>query len=213
MSSNFDRMFSENRGRMLTEQLISRGINDERVLDAMGRIPREKFVPRNEIARSYYDCPLPIGNGQTISQPYIVAYMTELLELGRSERILEIGTGSGYQTAVLAEISNEVFTIELIPKLADKAKELLVKRSGYKNIRFKTGKGVDGWNEYAPYKKIIFTAAPEEFPESIFSQLDEGGIIVAPVGGSFQKIIKYVKRDGIILQTELIAVSFVPFIV
>ena len=212
MSENFNDIFSEQRRRMLSEQLTSRGIEDKRVLEVMGKVPREEFVAPGERARSYFDGPLPIGNGQTISQPYIVAYMTEMLELTGSENILELGTGSGYQTAVLAEIAEEISTIELIPDLADRSEELLTKKLGYTNIRFKTGNGAEGWSEYAPYKRIIVTAAPEEFPESLFDQLEEGGMIIAPVGGYFQNLIKYEKINGEIIKTGLIAVSFVPLI-
>lgn len=192
---------------------MSRGVCDERVLAAMGKVEREKFIPVNEAARSYNDCPLPIGCGQTISQPYIVAYMTELLELSESEKVLELGTGSGYQTAVLAELASQVFTVELIPELADRSRELLIGELGYSNISLKTGNGAAGWGEHAPFTRIIVTAAPENFPESLFLQLEEGGIIIAPVGSYFQNIIKYKKEGGRIVKTALIAVSFVPLIV
>ncbi|MEN8222360.1 MAG: protein-L-isoaspartate(D-aspartate) O-methyltransferase [Acidobacteriota bacterium] len=213
MSDSFGDVFSNQRNKMVTGQLVSRGVSDERVLAAMGKVEREKFVPVSEAVRSYNDGPLPIGRGQTISQPYIVAYMTELLELSENEKILEVGTGSGYQTAVLAEIVEEVFSVELIPELAEKARELLIGELGYTNIRLKTGNGAAGWSEHAPYSRIIVTAAPESFPESLLGQLDEGGIIIAPVGSYFQNIIKYEKKDGEIIETVLIAVSFVPLIV
>lgn len=213
MGRNFSGIFSEERREMLSEQLISRGIEDKRVLEVMGKVPREEFVAPGERVRSYCDGPLPIGNGQTISQPYIVAYMTEMLELTGSENILELGTGSGYQTAVLAEIVKEVSTIELIPELAGRSEELLTKKLGYTNIRFKIGNGAEGWNEYAPFKRIIVTAAPEVFPELLFDQLEEGGMIIAPVGGFSQNLMKYKKINGEILRTGLIAVSFVPLIV
>ena len=213
MSENFSEVFSAQRGKMIEEQLVSRGIKDKRVLEVMGKVPREEFVIRSERVRSYFDGPLPIGNGQTISQPYIVAYMTEMLELTGSENILELGTGSGYQTAVLAEITDQVSTIELLPELAFRSKKLLTKKLGYTNVRFKTGNGAEGWSEHAPFNRMIVTAAPEKFPESLFDQLDEDGIIITPVGGYFQNIKKYEKRDGEILQTDLIAVSFVPLLV
>jgi len=212
MSGNFSEIFAEQRRKMISEQLISRGIEDRLVLEVMGKVPREEFVAPGEQVRSYFDGPLPIGNGQTISQPYIVAYMTEMLELTGRENILELGTGSGYQTAVLAEIADEVSTIELIPELAGRSEELLTKKFGYRNIRFKTGNGADGWNEFAPYKRIIVTAAPEEFPESLFDQLEDGGMIIAPVGGFSQNLIRYKKINGEIIRTGLIAVSFVPLI-
>lgn len=212
MSGNFSEVFSEQRGKMIEEQLVSRGITDKRVLEVMGKVPREEFVIRSERVRSYFDGPLPIGNGQTISQPYIVAYMTEMLELTGSENILELGTGSGYQTAVLAEMAEKVLTIELLPELAFRAKELLTKM-GYTNVLFKTGNGAEGWSEHAPFKRMIVTAAPEDFPELLFDQLDEGGVIITPVGGFFQNLIKYKKINGEIVRTGLIAVSFVPLIV
>lgn len=213
MSGNFSELFLEQRGKMIEEQLVSRGIKDKRVLEVMGKVQREEFVIGSDRVRSYFDGPLPIGNGQTISQPYIVAYMTEMLELTGSENILELGTGSGYQTAVLAEMAEKVSTIELLPELALRAKKLLTKKLGYKNVRFKTGNGAEGWSEHAPFNRMIVTAAPEKFPESLFDQLDEGGIIITPVGGYFQNIKKFRKSGGTISQTELIAVSFVPLIV
>ncbi len=201
------------RKRMVEEQLIGRGIRDKRVLDVMGKLPREKFVRECVKERSYFDGPLPIEYGQTISQPYIVAYMTEMLELSAEENVLELGTGSGYQTAVLAELSSEVYTVELIPELAENSEKLLKDELGYGNVHFRTGNGVAGWEEFAPFQKIIVTAAPEEFPELLFNQLDEGGIIITPVGRYFQNLVKYEKSKGEIIKTVLIAVSFVPFIV
>lgn len=174
MSEGFGEVFSRQRNKMVVEQLVSRGVSDERVLAAMGKVEREKFVPINQAARSYQDGPLPIGWGQTISQPYIVAYMTEQLELSNNEKVLELGTGSGYQTAILAELTTEVFTVELVPELAKISRELLTRELGYKNIRFKTGNGAEGWSEHAPFTRIIVTAAPESFPEILIGQLDEG---------------------------------------
>jgi len=212
MAHTYLDQFPEQRERMVKEQLIPRGISDRNVLRVMEKIPREEFVPHSEGARSYYDGPLPIGKGQTISQPYIVAYMTEILELKGGERVLEIGTGSGYQTAVLAELAGEVFSIELLPDLSGRAEDLLCGRMGYRNIQFRNGNGAEGWIEHAPFERIIVTAAPEKFPEALFGQISEGGIIVSPVGGYFQNIRKYKKTDGKISETELIAVSFVPLI-
>ncbi len=213
MSNDLSEVFATQRQKMVSEQLEARGVSDERVLSVMGKVQREKFVPMSEAVRSYIDGPLPIGYGQTISQPYIVAYMTELLELSGKDKILELGTGSGYQTAILAELASEVFTVELIPELAERARKLLTVEMSYKNIRLKRGNGAGGWREYAPFSRIIVTAAPESFPESLFGQLDEGGIAIAPVGSYFQKIIRYKKVDGKIIKTPLIAVSFVPLIV
>ena len=212
MSNGLPDDFATLRKRMVDEQLIGRGIRNKRILDVMRNIPREKFVNESEKDRSYFDGPLPIAHGQTISQPYIVAYMTEMLELSGDEKVLELGTGSGYQTAVLAELSKDIYTVELIPELAERSQRLLTDEFGYENIKFLTGNGVIGWEEYAPYQRIMITAAPEEFPESLFDQLEEGGIIIAPVGRYFQNIRKYRKLGGEISRTDLIAVSFVPFI-
>jgi len=212
MSHGFNDIFSEQRRKMVIEQLIPRGISDNNVLKIMEKVRRDEFVSLGEKARSYYDGPLPIGCGQTISQPYIVAYMTEMLKLTGKEKVLELGTGSGYQTAVLAELAEKIFTVELISDLAERAEDLLSGKFRYTNIKFKKGNGAEGWSDYAPYDRIIVTAAPEKFPEALFEQLAEGGIIIAPVGGYYQNIRKYEKKDGEILQTELIAVSFVPLI-
>ena len=153
MSEGFGEVFSRQRHSMVTGQLVSRGVSNERVLAAMGKVEREKFVPINEALRSYQDGPLPIGCGQTISQPYIVAYMTELLELSESDKVLELGTGSGYQTAVLAELASEIFTVELIQELADRSRKLLTGELGYSNIMLKTGNGAEGWEEHAPFTR------------------------------------------------------------
>jgi protein-L-isoaspartate(D-aspartate) O-methyltransferase len=176
----------------------------------MEKIPRERFIPPVNQSRSYEDGPVPIGYGQTISQPYIVAYMTDLLRLRGHEIVLEIGTGSGYQAAVLAEIVTEVYTVEFIPELGQRARELLADCLSYRNIRFKIGDGREGWLEYAPFDRIILTASPEVFPDQLFDQLNEGGIVVAPVGGADQRMMRYVKLDGKIKEESLIGVYFVP---
>lgn len=198
--------------KMINDQLIGRGIKDENVLNAMEKIPRERFVPQSEKNMSYYDGPLPIGCGQTISQPYIVAYMTEIIEPKKSDRVLEIGTGSGYQTSVLAEIVYEVWTVECIEELSSGAKELLESVLGYTNINFKTNDGKLGWGEHAPFDKILITAASPKHPDGVLSQLAEGGIACAPVGSSYQTLYKYSKRNGKIEREHLFAVSFVPLI-
>lgn len=202
--------FETQRRIMIERQLRSRGLKDKKVLAAMADVPRHVFVPEVEKSRSYYDGPLPIGRGQTISQPYIVAYMTELLVLKGDENVLEIGTGCGYQTAVLAEIVNHVYTIEVITELGERAKQLLNEELGYANISFKIGNGRGGWQEFAPFDRIILTAAPKEFPVGLFMQLKEGGIAVAPVGNFFQRMIRYFKRKDKIEEEALIGVSFVP---
>jgi protein-L-isoaspartate(D-aspartate) O-methyltransferase len=202
--------FEMQRQIMVDRQLRTRGLKDERVLAAMSSVPRHLFVPEIEKNRSYYDGPLPIGKGQTISQPYIVAYMTELLLLKGHEKVLEIGTGCGYQTAVLAEIVDHVYTIEIIAELAERAKRSLGEELQYANIDFKIGNGRKGWQEFSPFDRILLTAAPKEFPKELFSQLKDGGIVVAPVGDIIQRIVRYFKNKGAIEKEELIGVSFVP---
>jgi protein-L-isoaspartate(D-aspartate) O-methyltransferase len=197
---------------MVEMQLKSRGIKDKKVLKAMSEVPRDIFVPEDEKRSSYYDGPLSIGFGQTISQPYIVAYMTEILNLTEKDRVLEIGTGSGYQTAILAEIAKHVFTIEVVEELSKKAREMLIGRLNYSNISFKIGNGKEGWPEHAPFDRIIITAAPEKFPEKLFSQLGNNGIAVAPIGNYFQRLIQFKKKKDKIVEKPLIGVSFVPFI-
>ena len=163
--------YAESRRNMVEYHLRQRGVSDPAVLAAMGKVPRELFVSEELRTSSYVDGPLPIQCSQTISQPYIVAYMTELLELEGGASVLEIGTGSGYQTAVLAEIGARVYSVEVIPELAAGARDLLVERLGYRNIQFRVGRGQDGWPEHAPYDRILVTAAPASFPERLFDQL------------------------------------------
>jgi protein-L-isoaspartate(D-aspartate) O-methyltransferase len=205
-----DEDFEAQRRAMVAGQLRGRGIRSAAVLDAMARVPRERFVPEDERRLSYIDGPLPIGRGQTISQPYIVAFMTEALALSGGESVLEIGTGSGYQTAVLAEIAARVYSIEVIPELSRAAAELLTSGLHYRNISFKIGRGQEGWPEFAPFERLMITAAPERFPEPLFDQLAEGGIAIAPVGGGVQRLVRYEKRPGGIAADELIGVVFVP---
>jgi protein-L-isoaspartate(D-aspartate) O-methyltransferase len=204
--------FVENRLRMVEQQLRARGIRDEAVLRAMGKVPRELFLEEELRGSSYVDGPLPIGHGQTISQPYIVAYMTERLELGGGESVLEIGSGSGYQAAVLAEIAARVYTVEVIPELSAAAENLLSGRLGYRNVHFREGRGQEGWPEFAPYDRIILTAAPAVFPAGLFAQLREGGMALAPVGAGEQRLVRYRKQDGILRSDELIGVIFVPLV-
>ena len=183
---------------MVKNQLIPRGIKDERVLRVMGKIQRHLFVEDALVGEAYNDHPLPIGHKQTISQPYIVALMTEALELDGKEKTLEIGTGSGYQTAILAELSEKVFTIERIRPLMENARSLL-NNLGYTNIIFKSYDGTLGWKEYAPFNAIIITAGAPEIPEPLLEQLDEGGRMIIPIGDKFsQELIKVtkVKKDN-----------------
>ena len=198
------------RQRMVEQQIRARGIGDIRVLNAMVKVPRENFVLPVDRANALRDGPLSIGFRQTISQPYIVAYMTELLQLYGDERVLEIGTGSGYQTAVLAELCLTVFTIERVPELARASRERLTRDSGYDNIRFREGDGRSGWPEEAPFQRVIATAAPEKIPVAWLEQLADPGILVAPVGIGFQRIQRVKRLDGKDRQESLIGVSFVP---
>ncbi len=204
--------FAQVRRDMVERHLRPRGIRDESVLRAMGKVPRELFLEEGLRESSYLDGPLPIACRQTISQPYIVAYMTELLELEGQESVLEIGTGSGYQAAVLAEIAARVYTVEVIPELSVQARALLQEGLHYRNIFFKVGRGQEGWPEFAPYDRIMVTAAPPEFPEDLFAQLAEGGIAIAPVGGYEQRLVRYVKKDGAVAAEDGIGVIFVPLV-
>jgi len=202
----------ENRGgreEMVRTQIASRDISDRGVLDAMRKVPRELFVRPEDRRAAFHDGPLPIGCGQTISQPYIVAYMTELLGLGAGDRVLEIGTGCGYQTAVLAELAARVYTVEIIPELSGRARETL-DAMGYSNIEFRTGDGRAGWPEEAPFDGIIVTAAPGEVPPALREQLAEGGRLVIPVGTLSQYIHRIVRRGGDFEDEGLLAVRFVP---
>ncbi len=201
------------RERMVRMQIVARGVRDERVLAAMRKVPREEFVPEEQRAHAFEDRPLPIGEGQTISQPYIVALMTELLELKEGEKVLEIGTGSGYQAAVLAELTPHVYSIEILPKLAERARETLA-RLGYDGVKVKTGDGYLGWPEYAPFDGIIVTCAPESVPEPLEEQLAEGGRMVIPVGPQWTHQTLYVmrKKGGKLKREEGIPVRFVPMV-
>jgi protein-L-isoaspartate(D-aspartate) O-methyltransferase len=199
------------RRQMVERDLRGRGIKDERVLAAMNAIPRHLFVPELARASAYDDRALPIGDGQTISQPYIVAFMSELLELKGDERVLEIGTGSGYQTAVLARLAAQVFSIEIIPALGARARELL-ERLGTANVEIKTGDGFFGWEEKAPFDAILLTAASPRIPEPLWRQLREGGRLILPQGeeGKSQKLMRYRKSAGKPVAEEITGVIFVP---
>ncbi|MCM8800265.1 MAG: protein-L-isoaspartate(D-aspartate) O-methyltransferase [Candidatus Omnitrophica bacterium] len=199
------------RKNMVKTQIEARGIKDRKVLEAMLKVERHKFVPEELKAFSYDDGPLPIGEGQTISQPYIVALMTELLELKGDEKVLEIGTGSGYQAAILAELAKEVYTIEIIEVLAEKAKKVL-KELGYKNIYVRVGDGYLGWPEKAPFDAIIVTCAPSQIPKALIEQLKEGGRLVIPVGDFFQNLKLVIKRKNKIYIKDILPVAFVPMI-
>ena len=199
------------RQRMVDTQLRNRDITDTAVLAAMERVPRHRFVPASEQQGAYADTPLPIGEDQTISQPYIVAYMTQMLEPSKTDRVLEIGTGSGYQAAILAELVKDVYTIEIVAPLSKRAAGVL-RELGYSNIHVREGDGYAGWPDAAPFDKIIVTAAPPEVPQALVDQLAVGGIMVVPVGRTFQ-VITIIRRtpEGVV-KRETIAVRFVPMI-
>ena len=203
--------FALNRQRMVKEQIERRGITDKRVLDAMRKVKRHLFVPAYLRNAAYEDRPLPIGHDQTISQPYIVAYMTQAARIGQNDRILEIGTGSGYQAAVLAEIAKEVCTIEILQPLADSAR-LRLGEMGYKNIKVKLGDGYKGWREYAPFDAIIVTAAPSEIPEELASQLKIGGRMVVPIGSFYQELYLITRTESGFKKEALLPVVFVPMV-
>ena len=198
---------------MVSAQLVDRGISDARVLDAMGKVPRHEFLPPGLRGAAYRDCPLPIGHGQTISQPYIVALMTELLGLRPESRVLEIGTGSGYQAAVLSLLAGAVYTIEIVPELAQEASETLA-RLGYTNIHGKFGDGYLGWPDEAPFDAIIVTCAPDNVPPILIGQLREGGRLVIPVGahGHPQQLYLLEKINGKVQQRSVTSVIFVPMV-
>jgi protein-L-isoaspartate(D-aspartate) O-methyltransferase len=204
--------YKNNREKMVKQQIEDRDIKDEAVLKAMRSVKRHLFVPQGNISEAYSDRPLPIGFGQTISQPYMVAYMTEVLQPKPGFKVLEIGTGSGYQAAVLAEIVREMYTVEIIPELGNTANERL-KKLGYKNIFVKVADGYDGWKEHAPYDAIVVTAAAEYIPPPLVEQLKENGKMVIPVGSPFmtQMLMLVEKRGSKIITKSLIPVAFVPF--
>ena len=206
--------YSRLRERMVKRQIAGRGVKSEKVLDAMRKVPRERFLPKGQGVWAYDDNPLPIGDGQTISQPYVVAYMTEALSLEGGEKILEIGTGSGYAAAILAEIAAEVYTIERIEGLATMASRIL-DELGYANVHARYGDGTLGWPEQAPFDGIVVTAAGPEAPETLKQQLKIGGRLVIPVGESkwYQQVVRITRVAEAVFETEeLLPVRFVPLI-
>jgi len=203
--------FREKRIKMVDLQIRAKGVRSSKVLEIMEKVPRHCFIPENTQAHAYADEPLPIGKGQTISQPYIVAYMTDALNLDGNEKILEIGTGSGYQTAILAEIGREIFTVEVVKLLAARAKKVLSELS-YNNIQFKLGDGNSGWEEHALYDAILVTAAPPKIPEKLIEQLKIGGRMILPVGVTFQELVYIEKLENKIRKKKLLPVRFVPLI-
>ena len=203
--------FQTLRGRMVETQIRARDVRNAAVLQAMGRVPRHLFVPDDVRPFAYDDRPLPIGRGQTISQPYIVAYMTEALQLTPAHTVLEIGTGSGYQAAILADIVKQVYSIEIVPDLAESARHTLA-QAGVRNVEVRTANGYLGWPDRAPFDRIIVTAAPPEIPQALVDQLAAGGIMVVPVGTSQQEIVIVTKTPGGVIQQRTIEVRFVPMV-
>jgi protein-L-isoaspartate(D-aspartate) O-methyltransferase len=201
---------AERRARMVETQIVARGVRDARVLAAMRQVPRHLFVDAKERAQAYEDHPLPIAGNQTISQPYIVALMTELADLTAGEKVLEIGTGSGYQSAVLSRLAKEVYSIEIVPDLARESAERL-RELGYSNITVKEGDGYRGWPAHAPFDAILVTAAPDRIPQPLLDQLAPGGRMVIPVGSFFQEL-KVLSKDknGKITEKDILPVRFVP---
>ena len=201
--------FEKRRLSMVERQIEARGVKDPDVLRAMRKVPRHRFIPERLAGEAYDDNPLPIGRDQTISQPYIVALMTELLDLEPGDKVLEVGTGSGYQAAVLAEVGARVFSIEIIPELAERALANLL-AEGYDSVRVRAGDGYGGWPEEAPFRGIIVTAAPDHVPQPLLDQLDEGGRMVIPVGDVHQDLVVLTKENGEIRRRTTIPVRFVP---
>jgi protein-L-isoaspartate(D-aspartate) O-methyltransferase len=202
--------YGEQRKDMVERQIIQRGIHNPKVINAMMKVPRHKFVPEEYRVNSYDDMPLPIGYSQTISQPYIVAYMTEILKPDSTKNVLEIGTGSGYQAAILSMLYKNVYSIEIVEPLGIKAKRVFIEEH-YDNIKTRVGDGYLGWKENAPFDAIIVTCAPDNIPAPLIDQLAEGGKMVIPVGDNYnQKLYLLEKKHGKISQTETISVIFVP---
>jgi protein-L-isoaspartate(D-aspartate) O-methyltransferase len=201
----------EQRERMVDRQIERRGIENPRVLEALRDVKRHLFVPPNEVTSAYEDHPLPIGHGQTISQPYIVALMTEAIDPQPEDRVLEVGTGSGYQAAVLSKLVKEVYSIEIVEPLGKSAAERLQKL-GYENVTVRIGDGYQGWPEKAPFDAIVVTAAPPEVPQALVDQLAEGGCMVVPVGTAFQELMLVEKKKGEVKKRVITAVRFVPMV-
>lgn len=212
MTTINDDPYLKKRIEMVEKQIIARGVKNEKVIEAMKKVPRHLFVPEEYRHLAYNDGPLPIGYDQTISQPYIVAYMTEVLDLKGNEKVLEIGTGSGYQAAILGEICKEVYTIEIVEELANRAKKIL-EDLGYKNIFIKIGDGYKGWPEKAPFDAIIVTCSPTNIPKPLIEQLAENGRMIIPVGEWYnQQLVLLRKKNGKMVRENLIPVRFVPMV-
>ena len=202
--------YAEQRSLMLEKQLKARDIEDAQVLQAMQKVKRHLFVPEDRRHMAYQDRPLSIGYGQTISQPYIVALMTQLAQVEKEHKVLEIGTGSGYQAAVLAELGKKVYSVEIIPELASRARNRL-QELGYSNVQVRTGDGFQGWKEHAPFDRIIVTCAPPQIPQPLLQQLAPGGRLLIPVGENRQKLkLLKMSKQGKIEKKDVLAVRFVP---
>lgn len=207
-----DNSFDDLRNKMVRTQIQARGITDKKILDAFLKVERHRFVLPEYMKYAYYDSPLPILEGQTISQPYIVAFMTDVLRLNPTGKVLEIGTGSGYQAAILAELCDSVFTIELFETLTSRAKALFASL-GYSNIHCRTGDGYQGWPEHAPFDAIIVTCSPSHIPDPLIKQLAEGGRMIIPVGRyPIQSLVLLEKRNGVIREKDVLPVRFVPML-
>jgi protein-L-isoaspartate(D-aspartate) O-methyltransferase len=209
LSKQKNSLYPQQREKMVETQIAARGVTDTRVLKTMRKVPRHLFIPPMYREQAYGDHPVPIGEGQTISQPYIVALMTELMELKGGEKVLEVGTGSGYQAAILAEIASEVYTIEIIESLG-KSAEARLEKMGYTNIHVRIGDGYKGWPEVAPFDAIVVTAAPPSVPPPLIAQLKIGGRLVVPVGDFFQVLKVIVKTETGSSERDIIPVRFVP---
>lgn len=204
--------FAVQRSKMIHEQLELRGIKNRKVLDAFRRVHRHLFVPKRYRSLAYADRPLPIGKGQTISQPYIVAYMTQVLELKKTDRVLEVGTGSGYQAAILSEICDAVYSVEIIESLGKRSASLLNKL-GYANVFVKIGDGYKGWKKHAPFDAIIVTCAPSKIPKPLTDQLAEGGRMIIPVGEKYvQELVLLHKINNRLIEKSVLPVLFVPMV-
>lgn len=212
LAASGDESRQRERDRMVDTQIEARDISDSRTLAALRKVPRHLFVPENVRRSAYQDSPLPIGHGQTISQPFIVAFMTEIARITPDSRVLEIGTGSGYQAAVAAELSDHVYSIEIVPALAERAASNL-KAAGYERVHLRAGDGYHGWPEAAPFDVIIVTAAADSIPAPLLNQLEETGRMIIPVGPQFgaQNLVLVTKRDGKARTRTLMPVKFVPF--
>lgn len=211
MDAQKDSDYTKRRNKMVERQIASRGIQNPRVLDAMRSVPRHRFVPEGQNLAAYDDKPLSIGYGQTISQPYIVALMTEMCDLRGEEKVLEVGTGSGYQTAILASLAGEVFSIEIYESLSKRAQKIL-DELGYDNVHLIVGSGFDGVPSEAPFDAIILTASPSAIPQTLIDQLADGGVLVGPEGSISQRLVKIEKQFGQISKKTICSVAFVPMV-